>query len=472
MQGKSINSTTTFRRHLVDTLKLSIPVIIGQVGQYLMGFIDNLMIGRLGYVHLSAASLANIFFFVLTILGLGISFAISPLVAEADGGKNHEKVRDYFIQGVWVASFSSIILGLAVYYGADLMFIMDQPQEDVDLAYSYTRILSYSVFPMMLFLVAKQFADGLELTRPAMYITLWGLAFNTFINWLLIFGNWGFPRLELDGAGIGTLASRTFMAILMVGYILYHKNFKKYPLRDGWFKLKKSIIQKILAIGIPSGLQYFFEVAAFGGSTLMIGWFENGSADRAAHQVAIQMAALAYMVVIGISSGSSIRVGNALGRRDFHNVREAGMAGIFLCAAFMIIAALVFFVGRDAFPKFFTEDPYVIEVASNLLIIGGIFALFDGIQAAGVGILRGIQDVRIPTIITFVAYWVINLPIGYLLGFILGFGVYGIWFGFVTSLFLTAVFLTWRFRWLSGKLIRNGELPGSEKNMDQIIKIE
>lgn len=458
----------TYREHIRDTLALSIPVIIGQVGQYLMGFIDNLMIGQISYVHLSAGSLANIFFFVLTILGLGISFAISPLVAEAKGAGNNKKVGEYFVQGVWVALFASVILGLAVYFGADLMYYMDQPQEDVDLAYSYTKILSYSVFPMLLFLVAKQFADGLSLTKPAMYITLLGLIFNTFVNWLLIFGNWGFPRLELDGAGIGTLASRSFMAILMVLYILYHKNFKDYSLREGWLQLKRGPIKKILDIGIPSGLQYFFEVAAFGGSTIMIGWLENGSAYRAAHQVAIQMAAMAYMVVLGFSAGASIRVGNALGRKDYQNVRYAGLTGIYLAAVFMVVAAVVFFVGKDFFPSLFTDDPFVISVASQLMMIAGIFALFDGIQGVGVGILRGIQDVRIPTIITFIAYWVINLPVGYFLGFNMGLGVHGIWFGFVISLLLTAIFLTWRFNRLTGDLILENQDQNKSEDLTEL----
>lgn len=460
-----ISTRDTYRHHIRETLSLSIPVIIGQVGQYLMQFIDNLMIGQISYVHLSAGALANIFFFVLTILGLGITFAISPLVAEADGAKQNKKVGEYFVHGIWVSLFASVILGLAVYFGADLMFYMDQPGEDVELAYSYTQILSYSVFPMLLFLVAKQFADGLSLTRPAMYITLLGLGFNTFVNWLLIFGNWGFPRLELDGAGIGTLASRTFMAILMVLYILYHKRFKDYPLREGWLKLKWEPMKKILDIGLPSGLQYFFEIAAFGGSTLMIGWLTDGSANRAAHQIALQMAAMAYMVVLGFSAGASIRVGNALGRKDYVYVRYAGLAGILLAAVFMAMAGVVFLLGKDAFPTLFTDDPFVISVASKLMMIAGAFALFDGIQGVGVGILRGIQDVRIPTIITFIAYWVINLPVGYFLGFTLGLGVYGIWYGFVISLAITAFFLTWRFRILTRQLIE--EQSGVEKIIAQ-----
>jgi MATE family multidrug resistance protein len=443
------STLNSYKYHYLATLKLSIPVIIGQVGQFMMGFIDNLMIGQISYVHLSAGSLANIMFYILTILGLGITFAISPLVAEASGAGDDARVGSYLKHGVWVSVVTSLVLGLAVFFCADLLFYMDQPEQDVELAYSYTRILSYSVLPMMIFLVVKQFADGLSLTRIAMYVTLIGLAFNVFINWLLIFGHWGLPRLELDGAGYGTLASRSLMALIMLVYVFGSKHFKKYQIKGNWFKLQTQRVRKILEIGIPSGLQYFFEVAAFGGSTLMIGWLENGSAYRAAHQIAIQMAAIAYMVVIGISAGSSIRVGNALGRKDYKNLRMAGFAGIHLAAVFMILAALVFVAGQHYFPTLFVEDSFVLETASKLMLIAAVFALFDGIQGVGVGILRGIQDVRIPTWITFIAYWVINLPLAYFLAFPLKMGVYGVWWAFVTSLFVSAVFLTRRFQVLT-----------------------
>ncbi|MEL6730772.1 MAG: MATE family efflux transporter, partial [Bacteroidota bacterium] len=272
------NFRKDYGTHFRETIKLSIPVIIGQLGQYLMGFIDNLMIGQLSYVHLSAASLANIMFYILTILGMGITFAISPLVAEANGANNHRKVGDYLKQGLWVSIFASVVLGAAVYFSAWVIPFMDQPEKEVDLAVSYTKILSYSVLPMMVFLIAKQFTDGLSLTRPAMFITLIGLGFNTFANWILIFGQFGMPRLELDGAGYGTLASRSLMAILMMGYVFWHKRFKIYEVTSNWMKLNGAIIRKILGIGLPSGMQYFFEVAAFGGCTIMIGWMEDGSA--------------------------------------------------------------------------------------------------------------------------------------------------------------------------------------------------
>ena len=444
-----------YRQHFRETLYLSLPVIIGQLGHVLMGFIDNLMIGDVGPVHLSAASLANGIFFILTVIGIGITFAITPLIAEADSAQQPEKVGQYLRQGVWVGLGISITIALGVYLSADLLKHLDQPEDDVRLAQSYLRILSVSVIPMIFFLVYKQFTDGLSLTRPAMFITLLGLGMNTLANWLLICGNWGFPGLELDGAGYGTLTSRVFMMLLMIGYVLRAKRFQKYKVQMNWREFQPKVVRKILDIGLPSGMQYFFEVGAFVGAAILIGWMENGSANRAAHQIAINFASITYMIVTGISAGATIRVGNALGRKDLTGVRRSGMAGIYLGGAFMLASAGVFVVGKDFLPALFVRDPYVLALAAKLMVIGAFFQLFDGIQAVGVGILRGIQDVRIPTLITFVAYWGIALPLGYLFGFPLGLGVEGVWYSFVASLIFASVMLTGRFLLLTrpGKVL-------------------
>lgn len=434
-----------YRKHFRETIFLSIPVIIGQLGHVLMGFIDNLMIGDVGPVHLSAAALANGIFFILTVLGIGITFAITPLVAEADAAQKPHKVGQYLRQGVWVGIGVSVLISLGVYFSADLLYYLDQPRDDVDLAYSYLKILSFSVIPMVFFLVYKQFTDGLSLTRPAMYITLLGLGFNTLANWVLICGRWGFPGLELDGAGYGTLASRIFMMVLMMGYVLTDKRFKKYDVRMKWREFRPKIVRKILEIGFPSGLQYFFEVGAFVGAAVVIGWMENGSANRAAHQIAMNFAGITYMIVTGIAAGATIRVGNSLGRKDTLAMRRAGLSGIYLGGAFMLLAAIVFVFGKESLPRMFVDDPYVLGLAAKLMIIAAFFQLFDGIQAVCVGILRGIQDVRVPTLITFVAYWIIALPLGYFLGFTLNWGVEGIWYSFLVSLVFASVMLTGRF---------------------------
>ena len=422
-----------------------------------MGVIDNMMIGDVSYVHLSAASLANGVFFMITIIGLGVAMILSPLVAEAESAGNQRRVGLYLQQGLAIALGLSAIMMVLNHFSINLLPLMDQPAEDIRLASSYLEIIGFSILPFMVFFIGKSFVDGLSLTRPAMYVTLLGLGFNVFANWLLIYGHWGFPRLELDGAGIGTLSARTFMALLMIAYIYRASRFQSYRLP--WKGLNWAVIRKVLKLGIPSGMQWFFEVGAFVGATVMIGWI--GQEERAAHQIAISLASITFMFVTGFSAGASIRVGNALGRKDWLNVRKAGNSGLILAAAFMTLAAITFVLAKDVLPQLFLEsDPASQEFANNaevlrlaayLMLVAAFFQIFDGIQAVAAGILRGIQDVQIPTLITLIAYWVVSLPLSYLFAFTFEWELYGVWYAFVCGLMVSAVLLSSRFWYLTKK---------------------
>lgn len=448
----------SYRQHLKDTLTLSIPVIIGQLGHVMMGVIDNMMIGDVSYVHLSAASLANGVFFMITIIGLGVAMILAPLVAEAQSSKKKQNVGLYLQQGMVIAVGLATIMMILNHFSIGLLPFMDQPEEDIGLASSYLEILGFSIIPFMVFFIGKSFVDGLSLTKPAMYVTLLGLGFNVFANWLLIYGNWGFPRLELDGAGFGTLSARTFMAVLMTIYIYRASRFKKFRLP--WAGFDWNIIKKILKLGIPSGLQWFFEVGAFVVATVMIGWI--GQEERAAHQIAMSLVSVTFMFVTGFAGGASIRVGNALGRNDWINVRKAGNAGLMLGIGFMVISATVLVIARDWLPSLFlTVDAAAPQLANNaevirltayLLFIAAFFQIFDGAQAVAAGILRGIQDVKIPTLITLIAYWGVTIPLCYVLAFTFDLGLNGVWYAFVVGLGVSAFLLTSRFWYLTKRM--------------------
>ncbi|MDX2245839.1 MAG: MATE family efflux transporter [Bacteroidia bacterium] len=448
MKRSMLRFLVRYGNHIRETIKLSLPVIIGQIGIVMMGVLDNVMVGVLGYKFLSAASLGNSVFFILVVLGMGMTFAISPLVAEAEAAKSPDACGRYLRQGVWVAIATAAIIGILMLGATFLLPYLGQPEQDVKLATPYLYILNISVLPMLLFLVYKQFSDGLSLTRPAMYITLIGLAFNGIGNWVFINGYWGFPRWELNGAGVATLLSRILMFVLMAGYIMRAKKFGIYHPRFRWREINFPVIRKIVSIGLPSGMQYFFEVGAFGGAVIMAGWL--GMVDRSAHQIVINLSSVTYMVVSGIAAGAAIRVGTSLGHKDTRSMRQAGMAGVYLGAFIMVFFSLILVIGRNWFPSLYVKDLPVLEVASRLMIIAAFFQIFDGIQAVGIGILRGIQDVRVPTLITFVAYWVLALPIGYFLGFYANMGIDGLWYGFVAGLAMAAVALTFRFWFLTG----------------------
>ena len=439
------------KKHIVSTAQLAYPVIIGQLGIILMGVVDSLMVGKLGPAPLAAASLGNGLTFIVLIIGIGISMAVTPLVAIAVGAEKNEECGVYFRQSLLVNSIVSILLVLIIFFAADLIQYFNQPKEVQEQAVSYMRILGFSAIPLLIFQTYKQFIEGLSIMRPAMIIALLANLVNAFTNWLLIFGNWGFPSLGLDGAGWATFASRVFMALALMGFVMNNKFFSKYDVTFHFKSINLPVIRKILALGLPSGFQYFFEVGAFSFAVVMVGWL--GTKQLAAHQIAINLASISFMAVLGISVAGSIRVGNAVGKKDIEETRRAGFTASLLGVSIMAFAGITFVVFRDFLPTLYVNDETVISYASSLLIIAALFQISDGMQAVGIGILRGLTDVKIPTAITFIAYWIVGLPVGYLLGFNFELGVQGVWIGLLLGLTTSAILLTLRFNVRSKHII-------------------
>ena len=442
----------TYKKHLRNTLNLAYPVIIGQLGFIMMGVVDSLMVGTLGPAPLAAASLGNSLTLIIFIVGIGISFAVTPLVAISIGAKKYSECGIYFRQSLLVNLAVGLILTFIVVAGSELIIYFDQPLEVTNLAKSYTKILGLGGIPLMLFQTYKQFIEGLSVMKPAMIIAILANFVNAFVNWVLIFGKLGFPALGLDGAGWATFSSRLFMAIILMIYVMSRIRFKQYDVSFHFKNINFPIIKKILSLGLPSGSQYFFEVGAFSFAVIMIGWL--GTDQLAAHQIAINLASVSFMVVLGISMAGGIRVGNGVGEQNIKQVRMAGFSSIFLAICFMAFSGLVFIIFRDWLPTLYIKDQNVISIASSLLIIAALFQLSDGTQAVGIGILRGLTDVKIPTAITFIAYWIVGLPTGYLLGFILGLDVQGVWIGLLAGLTTSAVLLTLRFNAKSKRIIK------------------
>ena len=442
---------TDLKRHITSTLNLAYPVIIGQLGVIMMGVVDSLMVGRIGAAPLAAAALGSSLTFIVIIIGLGLSMAVTPLVAIAVGAKKYEDCGVYFRQSLLINTVFSIIITVLIFFVADLIRYFDQPVEVQLQAQSYMKIIGLSSIPLMLFSTYKQFIEGLSVMRPAMIITLLANIINAFANWILIFGNLGFPALALNGAGWATFSSRLFMALAMMGFVMNNKFFKDYDVSFHFKSINWRIIKKILSLGLPSGMQYFFEVGAFSFAVVMVGWL--GAKQQAAHQIAINLASISFMAVLGISAAGSIRVGNAVGRKDIKETRRAGFTASFLGASIMFFSGLIFIFFRNFLPTLYINDKDVISIASSLLIIAAIFQLSDGFQAVGIGILRGLTDVKIPTAITFIAYWIVGLPVGYLLGFTFNLGVQGVWIGLLSGLTTSAILLTLRFNSRSKHII-------------------
>ena len=435
---------TDIKFHIKETLKLAYPVVIGQLGHMMLGVVDSLMVGQLGAVPLAAASLVNGLILLIIVLGIGMSVALTPLVAIAKGSGNHDQCGIILRQGLLVNLVFSILLVLVVYFFADIIYYLNQPYEVAVLAESYLKILSFSIIPFMMFQTYKQFIEGLSFTKPAMIILILANIVNAFGNWILIFGNLGMPKLELDGAGFSTLLTRISIAVAIFIYVKYSKQIKQYDPTLRFRSINWSVIKKILDLGIPGGFQMFFEVGGFAFAAVMIGWI--GAKELAAHQIAINLASITFMVGLGISIAATIRVGNYLGKKDLIGIKNAGYSALFIVAIIMGSFGIMFIILRNFLPTLYIEDPVVIEIASSLIIIAALFQVVDGLQVVGIGLLRGLTDLKAPMVIAFIAYWIIGLPVAYLLGFTFEFGVEGVWISFVVGLSIAAIFFIKRFQ--------------------------
>jgi MATE family multidrug resistance protein len=439
------------REQVKTTFLLAYPVMLSQLGQVAVGMADSMMVGRLGALQLAASSLANSIFFVILMFGIGISMGLTPLVSKSFGkGKTHQISRLFSNSLLINFSTSLVLFGIVLLFSQNLS-ILNQPKEVEVLALPFLLIITASLLPLMVFQTFKQLVEGLSQTKQAMFITITANLVNVFLNWLLIWGNLGFPELGFLGAAWATLISRILMMLLMGTYVLYSKRYKDFSLRILGFKPKWTLCKRILKIGIPTGFQFIFEVSAFSAAAIMMGWI--GVNALAGHQIALNLASISYMMATGLATAGMIRVSHYIGKEDFKGMREAGMVAFGMVATFMFVCALLFFLFRFLLPTLYIDDPQVISLAASLLVLAGLFQLSDGIQVVGLGVLRGLEDVKVPTIVTFLAYWGLGLPLGYLLAFKLGFAEKGIWIGLLIGLTLTAGMLLYRFNRLSKKKI-------------------
>ena len=434
---------TSYKVHLEETIKLAVPVVIGQLGHVMLGLTDSIMVGKIGAVPLAASSLVNSIVYLVLVFGFGMTLAITPLVSIARGRGQKDQCGIIMRQSLLLNTVVTLVIFSGLLILAHMIKYLNQEEAVAVQAASYARIIAFSIIPFMIFQVYRQFIEGLAFTKPAMYITLAANLVNVFGNWVFIYGNLGMPAYGLDGAGYSTLITRCFMAAIMMIYVSKAKRYQEYDPSFRFRNINWQVIKQLAGVGVPMGLQNFFEIGAFSFSAIMIGWF--GSTQLAAHQIAISLASISFMIILGISAAGTIRVGYAYGRKDINNVRRSGFLTAIFTSSVMACSGVLLVIFRDQLPFIFSGDPAVIQIASSLIIVAALFQVSDGAQAAGLGILRGITDVRIPMFITFFAYWIIALPIGYFLGFILKMEVVGIWIGLLAGLSAAAVMLNLRF---------------------------
>ena len=439
---------------------LAAPVILGMLGHVLVGFVDNIMVGRLGSAELAAVSLGNSFFFVAMALGIGFSTAITPLVAESDSEQNFIKGKSTFKHGLILCSVMSLLLFVFILLAKPLLYLMDQPNEVVVLALPYLDIIAISLVPLIIFQAFKQFSEGLSLTRYPMYATVIANLINIFINYILIFGKWGFPKMGVVGAGVGTLISRLVMLFLLWFFLKQLKKTKVYLEKIQFLVLDSIMLKKIIDLGLPSALQMFFEIGVFTAAIWLSGTL--GKNAQAANQIALNLSSMTYMIAVGLGVAATIRVGNQKGLNQAVELRRIAKSVFLMGLIFATLFAALFMFFHELLPGFyldlddainFKDNNEVIDLAAQLLIIAGLFQISDSIQVVFLGALRGLQDVKIPTLITFSAYWIVGFPLSYYLGNSVRYGSVGIWMGLLAGLTAASVFLYLRFDYLSKKLI-------------------
>jgi MATE family multidrug resistance protein len=425
-------------------LSLAFPIVLAQIGQVTVSLADNMMVGHVGTTELAAAAFANSVFMIGMIFGMGLTFGLTPLVGKAFGNNDLRTTSIWLKNGSFLYLVTGLVLTMLMFAIYFLLPLMGQAHEVLQLARPYYLLLCCSYLPFVLFFVFKQFFEGLGNTKMAMQITLISNVVNIVVNYVFIFGKFGMPQLGLVGAGIGTLVSRIIMPLFFTWFILRNSRHKRYFVLAYFQPMVWKRVMSILKISIPIGLQLIVEVSTFGIGAVMMGWL--GETPLAAHQVALGLATLTYMIALGVSQANTIRVSHQMGVKDYLALQRASYASTHIVLVFMSATALVFILGRNFLPILFTNDVEVIKISASLLIVAAIFQLFDGLQVIMLSTLRGMADVTRPMFIAFIAYLLVGIPTSYVFSFILKVGPQGIWYGFMVGLCIAGVLFYLRFK--------------------------
>ena len=427
------------------TLALAIPMTAGQVGQMLLGFSDNLMVGRAGVVPLAASAFALGVLNALFVPGIGLVTGVSVLAAQAHGAQRPQEAGEVLRGGLCVSLLAGLLMALAAMaaVGSGVLQHLGEPPEVLAQARAFFMIVGWSLLPAMGWQCLKAYCEALSYPSLPMLTMFGGVTLNVFLSWVLIYGHLGAPALGLTGAGWATLVTRLLMFMVLLVRILRQPRFRD-ALPARWFaRLSVVRLRAQLALGLPVAVQLLLEVGTFSIAAILMGWL--GAASLAAHQIAISYAALTFMFPLGIAIAVSVRVSQAVGAREWTRVRPIGFGGVGMAMAVMGLFATGFLLLRVPLVGFFVQDAATAALAAQLLAVAGIFQVFDGVQVVSMGALRGLSDVKIPTLISFVSYWVVALPLCYGLGIAGKSHAVGVWWGLAFGLAFAGALLTTRF---------------------------
>lgn len=449
------------KNYTKEALTLALPVMLTQVGQVSVNLFDNIIVGKLlGADALASVSLGNAVFFSMFVLALGFSFAIPPLVSEAHSRNDHKTINSVFSHGFIINMSVGIILMLILFLGLPLLYHSGQPAKIIPDTVDFLWIMAISIVPFMAFQTLREVSEGLSYTIGVTKATIIANVINIVLNYVFIKGIWFFPEMGVKGSALASLIARIFMVVFLYFVLMKEPKTKQY-IKDFSLKMQvfsKKMFEKMVRLGFPTALQMFFEVTAFAGAAFICGLIS--SHDIASHQIALSMASFTFNLCIGFSVASTVMIGRKLGEQNFVELRKIGINNLKIAFLFMCFCGIIFILGRNILPTFFTkpEEVEVIMLASKLMIIAALFQLSDGIQVTALGMLRGLQDVKIPSIITFIAYWLITIPLGYFLCVTLEMGAFGMWIALGLGLTISAFMLVKRFLNMSARRIKANKI--------------
>ncbi|MEN1727983.1 MAG: MATE family efflux transporter [Pseudomonadota bacterium] len=425
------------------TLVLAGPLVVGQLTNFGMNFVDTVMAGRISTVDLGAIAVGSSVWAAGFLFVLGVLMAVSATVSQLDGAGRTSQVGEFARQALWLSLGLGILLFFAMRSSGGLMRWIDVDADVAGVALGYLDAISWGAPALCLMMALRFFSEGTGYTRPTMYVGMVGILCNIPLNYALMFGHYGFPAMGAVGAGWATAIVFWLQLLALAFWIAWRPRFAIYGLYARFSRPSAREIGALLKLGLPIGIMVFLEGGMFVGSALLIGTL--GALPVAAHQIAMNYAGLMFMVPVGLAGAITVRVGNAMGRHDPAGARRAGLVGIGIAAAFALVSAAFMLAVPEWIVSMYTSEPEVAAVAVGLLFFAAIFQFADGIQASAAGALRGLKDTRMPMIYSIIAYWMVGISSGYVLTFKLGYGIDGMWFGIITGLCVAAVLLGSRF---------------------------
>jgi multidrug resistance protein, MATE family len=447
-----MSAQAVWKRELAALTRLAVPVVLSELGWMAQGVVDTIMVGKLGPVSIGAVALGNAVFYTPSLFGIGLLLGLDPLVAQAYGRRDYDDCHRWLAQGIYLALGITPVLMVLVAIASFFFGRVGITPEVAGPAAQYLRMLDWSILPLLVYGASRRYLQGVGQVRVITLTYIGANLLNWGGNWLLIYGHWGLPAMGVRGSALSTVLARILMAVSLMGFAWRYERQRGHPLFRHWAGVQIDRIRQLVRLGLPAAAQITLEVGAWNTATLSAGWLNPIA--LATHQIAINYASITYMIPLGISAATAVSVGHAIGAGDKARARRAGWLALGLGTAFMFLAGIVFFVAPRPLIELYTRDPQVLAVGPSLLWIAAAFQIFDGVQTICTGALRGLGETRAPMLANFIGYWLLGLPLGLILCFVLKWGIYGMWIGLTLALIVISSILIYRWRQDSNRLIQ------------------